>query len=137
MDRVSANEAMQHWLDATPNAPFVAHCASFDHGFTSRALAHCGLPAYRGPVLCTRKLGRRLVPELGRYNLDSLCAHFGVANCARHRALGDADATAVVLIDLLHLALAKFELRSVGDLIDLERRPPARRKRKRRQRSSS
>ena len=131
-----ALRAFRRWLDATPNAPFVAHNASFDHGFTSRALARCGLPAYRGPLLCTRKLGRRLVPELGRYNLDHLCAHFGVANRARHRALGDADATAGILIDLLHLALAKFELRSVGDLIDLERRPPARRKRRRRHRTS-
>ena len=49
------------WLDRTPNAPFVAHNAGFYHGFISRALADCGVAPYRGPVLCTRKLGHPLV----------------------------------------------------------------------------
>lgn len=119
--------AFCRWLDRTPTAPFVAHNASFDHRFVTRALDSCGLPAYRGAVLCTRKLARRLIPELGRYNLDHLCAHFGVSNPARHRALGDAEATARALIDLLAIAQSRFEIRDLGDLIDLHRRPPAKR----------
>jgi DNA polymerase III epsilon subunit family exonuclease len=130
--RVRALRTFRRWLDRTPMAPFVAHNASFDHGFVSRTLDQCALPPYLGSVLCTCKLARRLAPELGRYNLDQLCAHFGISNRARHRALGDADATASALIDLLHLALTRFELRTVGDLIDFQRRPPAKRKRQRR-----
>jgi DNA polymerase-3 subunit epsilon len=118
------------WLDRTPMAPFVAHNASFDHRFVTRALDLCGLPRYCGAVLCTRKLARRLVPELGRYNLDCVCAHFGVSNGARHRALGDAEATARVLIDLLEIAQSRFEMRSLGELIDFHRRPPARKNRR-------
>jgi len=118
------------WLDRTPTAPFVAHNASFDHRFVSRALDSCGLPPYRGAVLCTRKLARRLLPELGRYNLDHLCAHFGVSNRARHRALGDADATARALLDLLEIAQSRFEIDNLGELIDFQRRPPAKRKRR-------
>ena len=125
-----ALRSFARWLDRTPVAPFVAHNASFDHRFVTRALDMCGLPPYRGAVLCTRKLARRLIPELGRYNLDHLCAHFGVSNRARHRALGDADATARALIDLLEIAQSRFELRDLGELIDLQRRPPARRKRR-------
>ena len=130
--RKRALRTFRKWLDRTPTAPFVAHNASFDHGFVTHALEQCALPPYVGPALCTRKLARRLLPELGRYSLDHLCAHFGISNRARHRALGDADATANALIDLLHLALTRFELRTVGDLIDLERRPPGKRKRRRR-----
>jgi len=120
------------WLDRTPTAPFVAHNASFDHRFVSRALDLCGLPPYRGAVLCTRKLARRLIPELGRYNLDQLCAHFGIANRARHRALGDAEATARALLDLLEIAQSRFEIGNLGELIDFQRRPPAKRKPRRR-----
>jgi len=121
--------AFARWLDRTPAAPFVAHNASFDHRFVTRALDLCGLPPYGGAVLCTRRLARRLIPELGRYNLDHLCAHFGVSNRARHRALGDAEATARALIDLLQIAQSRFEMRNVGELIDFHRRPPAKRKR--------
>jgi len=122
-----AMRSFARWLDRTPTAPFVAHNASFDHRFVSRALDSCGLPPYRGAVLCTRKLARRLIPELGRYNLDHLCAHFGVSNRARHRALGDADATARALIDLLEIARSRFEIGNLGELIDFQRRPPAKR----------
>ena len=125
-----ALQSFARWLDRTPTAPFVAHNASFDHRFVSRALDLCGLPPYRGAVLCTRKLARRLIPELGRYNLDHLCAHFGISNCARHRALGDAEATARALIDLLEIAQSRFEMRDLGELIDFQRRPPAKQRRR-------
>lgn len=125
-----ALRSFARWLDRTPTAPFVAHNASFDHRFVTRALDLSGLPPYCGVVLCTRKLARRLIPELGRYNLDHVCAHFGVSNRARHRALGDAEATARVLIDLLEIAEKRFKIRDLGELIDFHRRPPARRKRR-------
>ena len=124
-----ALRSFARWLDRTPTAPFVAHNASFDHRFVTRAFELCGLPPYGGAVLCTRKLARRLVPELGRYDLDHVCAHFGVSNRERHRALGDAEATARALIDLLEIAQSQFEMRNLGELIDLQRRPPAKRKR--------
>ena len=79
---------------------------------------------YPGPVLCTRRLARRIVPELGRYNLDHLCAHFGISNRARHRALGDAAATATALVELLQLARARLGVETVGDLLDLHERKP-------------
>jgi DNA polymerase III epsilon subunit family exonuclease len=118
-----ALRAFRRWLDRTPHAPFVAHNAGFDAGFVERGLADHALPAYRAPVLCTRKLARRIVPGLGRYNLDHVCAHFGVANRARHRALGDAEATARVWVELLHLAREDLGVETLGDLLDLQERP--------------
>jgi DNA polymerase-3 subunit epsilon len=121
--------AFRHWLARAPRAPFVAHNAAFDAPFVRRALDAHGLPPLRVPVLCTRKLARRLLPRLGRYDLDHLCAHFGIANAARHRALGDAEATARALIELLHEALGGGQVANLGDLLDLQRRAPARRRR--------
>ena len=97
----------QAWLAVAPQAPFVAHNAGFDHRFVQRGLAAQGFAPLDRAVLCTQKLGRRLLPRLGRYNLDHLCAHFGITNRARHRAQGDADATARALVELLTIARAE------------------------------
>lgn len=122
--------ALRGWLARTPDAAFVAHNAGFDARFLARAFERAALPALPGPVLCTRKLGRRLVPALGRFDLDSLCARFGIANRARHRALGDADATARLLLELLDLARSQG-VGTLGELVDLQERPLRRRRRSR------
>jgi DNA polymerase III epsilon subunit family exonuclease len=114
------------WLDRTPDASFVAHNASFDSRFVARALDAHGLAAYPAPVFCTQRLARRILPGLGRYNLDHLCAHFGLSNAARHRAAGDAEVTARALLDLLDLARRGLGVASVGDLLDLQEAPTGR-----------
>lgn len=123
--------AFASWLGAAPRAPWVAHNAAFDSRFLHRAFEGQTGRAPSVAVLCTRKLGRRLLPRLGRYDLDHLCAHFGIANRARHRALGDADATARAWIELLGIA-RRQGLATVGDLLDLQERPTRRRRRRRR-----
>jgi DNA polymerase-3 subunit epsilon len=47
------------------------------------------------------KLARRFLPVVRRRSLDSLSHHYGIENTARHRAGGDAVATAQVLLRLL------------------------------------
>jgi DNA polymerase III epsilon subunit family exonuclease len=120
-----------HWLGEARGAPWVAHNARFDSGFLRRAFAGQGARAPAVAVLCTQRLARRLVPRLGRYDLDHVCAQFGVDNRARHRALGDAVATARVWIELLGLAIARG-VETVGDLLDLQEQPVRRRRRRRR-----
>jgi DNA polymerase III epsilon subunit family exonuclease len=119
------------WLADAPGAPWVAHNARFDEGFLRRAFhAQWG----RDPgvaVLCTQRLSRRLLPRLGRYDLDHLCAHFAIPNRARHRALGDAEATARAWIELLALAHAQ-QVETVGALLDLQESATRRKRRRRR-----
>src|SRR2546422_8110159 len=81
-------------LDATV---FVAHNARFDRRFLADEYALAGVPAPGGKPLCTVRLTRRLVPELRHRGLDHVAAFFGIENPARHRAFGDALATAHVL----------------------------------------
>lgn len=87
-------------------AVFVAHNARFDWAFLNAEFARAGLPGPTAPRLCTMRLARRLLPELPRRNLDAVTAHLGVAVVDRHRAAGDALATAVVLTRLLERARA-------------------------------
>lgn len=80
---------------------FVAHNAAFDHRFVRQELVEALGDAPAGPPLCTVQMARVLVPRLRRRNLDALAGYFGVTIQNRHRAHGDAFATARVLIRLL------------------------------------
>ena len=117
------------WFERTGPACFVAHNARFDAGFVARALEQLQLPPLRVPVFCTQRLARRLLPDLGRYNLDTVCAHFGIRNTARHRALGDAQATAALWVELLQLARGSEGIETLGELLDLQSRPARRSRR--------
>jgi DNA polymerase-3 subunit epsilon len=88
---------------ALGDGPMVAHNASFDEAFLRHAYARLGLKL-TVPKLCTLRLARRLLPKLPTYRLDALTSYFGIKNHGRHRALGDAEATALVLLRLLDLA---------------------------------
>ena len=80
---------------------FVAHNARFDWGFVSRQLVEALGEVPDVERLCTVRMTRRLIPRLRRRNLDAVTRHFGIDVVDRHRAHGDALATARVLIRLL------------------------------------
>lgn len=87
--------------DAIDGRVFVAHNAAFDWGFVSAELARAGEVVPPAPQLCTVKLARKVLPFLPRRSLDHVTAHYGVRISGRHRADGDAVATAEVLRRLL------------------------------------
>ena len=80
---------------------FVAHNVSFDWRFVSAEVARATGQRLDGRRLCTVRMARRLLPQLPRRSLDRVANHYGVEITARHRAAGDAVATAEVLLALL------------------------------------
>jgi DNA polymerase III subunit epsilon len=82
---------------------FVAHNARFDWRFVSGELRRATGVGLKGsaPRLCTLKLARRLLSHLPRRNLDALAWHYDVEIIGRHRAGGDARATARILWRML------------------------------------
>ncbi len=78
---------------------FVAHNVNFDYSFLKHNLDACG---YNLDVskLCTVRLTRKVFPGLPSYSLGNLCRQLEVPITQRHRAGGDAEATAL-LFDLL------------------------------------
>jgi len=80
---------------------FVAHNAAFDWGFVSGELLRTLGDAPELVRMCTVRMVRRFVPGLRHRNLDVVSRHFGVNIHARHRAHGDALATARILLRLL------------------------------------
>ena len=83
------------------NRVFVAQNAPFDWAFVGSELWRATGETLVAERLCTVRLTRRLLPHLQRRNLDALAAHYGVPIVGRHRALGDARATAEVFVRLL------------------------------------
>jgi DNA polymerase III epsilon subunit family exonuclease len=87
-------EIAQEVRDRLEGRIFVAHNAGFDWNFISVEMQRALRAPLRGRMLCTVRLARKFVPEVSRRSLDSLQWYFGVGNDARHRAFGDARATA-------------------------------------------
>ncbi len=80
---------------------FVAHNAAFDWKFVSHEITRATGNRLVGQRLCTVKLARGLLPGLPRRSLDYLANYYGVEINGRHRAGGDAIATAHCLIRML------------------------------------
>lgn len=80
---------------------FVAQNVRFDWRFLSAELQRWVGRGLRGRRLCTVKLARKLLPHLNRRNLDALARHYEIPIIGRHRAGGDARATAEVLLRML------------------------------------
>lgn len=91
-------------LRALAGRVFVAHNARFDWGFLRHELHRARTVRLDGPRLCTVDLSRRLLTGLPSRSLDSVAWHFGVTIEPRHRAGGDARATASILRRLLDAA---------------------------------
>ena len=110
---------------------FVAHNARFDWGFVSMEVSRATGRELAGRQLCTVRLARRLLPQLRRRSLDFVADHYNVGIAARHRAMGDALATAHVLVGLLRDA-ADRGCETWGDLERLLATPASTSRRRRR-----
>ncbi|MBD8487387.1 GIY-YIG nuclease family protein [Echinicola sp. CAU 1574] len=72
---------------------FVAHNVNFDYQFIKSEFERVGM-GFDVPKLCTVRLSRKIFPGLRSYSLGSICEHKAISIKARHRAFGDAEATA-------------------------------------------
>jgi DNA polymerase-3 subunit epsilon len=79
---------------------FVAHNVNFDYSFVRYHLMAAGYTLQTNK-LCTVRLGRKILPGLPSYSLGKLCKHLNIENDARHRAMGDAEATSKLFSLLL------------------------------------
>ena len=101
---------------------FVAHNATFDFGFLDHNLKLHHDQNILNHRLCTKKLANRLLPHLSRKRLQDLCQHFNINNVQAHRALGDAQATALVFSNMLNI-LHEKGISEVKDVLKFERTP--------------
>lgn len=108
--------------EALDGRVFVAHNSRFDFRFLSSEFRRITGKGLTGPRLCTVKLARKVLTHLPRRNLDALAFHYEVPINGRHRAGGDARATAKILLRMLADARRR-DVYTWGDLTSLLRQP--------------
>lgn len=79
---------------------FVAHNAHFDYSFLKKEFEEAGI-SWTSKKLCTVRLSRKIIPGLPSYGLGRLAESLGIRITNRHRAGGDAEATAKIFEVLL------------------------------------
>ncbi len=109
---------------------FVAHNMTFDWRFVTAELSRSTGRQLQGRRLCTVKMARKVLPQLSRRSLDYIARYYGVEIRNRHRAAGDALATAKCLIRMMS-DLADRGCGTWGDLQTLLRTPAGRRRKRR------
>ncbi len=119
-DAPTAEEVAPAISEFLGSGVFTAHNAPFDLGFVNSTLAKGKIERIQNPVLCTCKLARRLLPNLYSKSLGPVAKQLGIRNSHRHRAAGDAYATAQVLIRFLHKLEEEFEVSDVKGLMKFQ-----------------
>jgi DNA polymerase-3 subunit epsilon len=99
-DLESALALLEASLAAHGVTQLVAHNAPFDRRFLARAWDGAPRALPLPGFLCSLRLARRLVSSPS-YGLDVLAERLAIPVSARHRALGDAEVTAVLWRELL------------------------------------
>jgi DNA polymerase-3 subunit epsilon len=84
------------FADFIEGAIFVAHNATFDHGFIASEFRRIER-RFRHPKLCTCAAMRKHYPGQASYGLANLCRTFDIELVNHHRALADARAAAALL----------------------------------------
>jgi len=112
-DAPKFHEVAKKIIELTENRIFVAHNVGFDYNFIKDEFASMGYK-FKREKLCTVRLSRKLLPGRISYSLGNLCDSLGIDNEARHRAEGDAVATAKLFDLLLELKSQDPQYKNMG-----------------------
>lgn len=94
------SEVAGHVYEMLSGRVFVAHNVNFDFSFIKYFLQLEGYD-FNPPKLCTVRMSRKICPGFHSYSLGKLCAALDIPINNRHRAGGDAEATAILFSRLL------------------------------------
>lgn len=94
------NEVAAEIYELLHDKVFVAHNVNFDFSFIKHNLAEAGFDL-QCKKLCTVRLSRKILPGHRSYSLGKLCNALKIGLNNRHRAGGDAAATAELLSMLI------------------------------------
>jgi DNA polymerase-3 subunit epsilon len=116
------DDVLPAYLDFLGEGILTAHNLSFDKDFLDAELGRLGRDRIPNETLCTVRLARRLLPGLDSKGLSRLTQFYDIDVDGRHRALGDAEATGIVLRRLLSQLAFEHEIKSVEGLLSFQYR---------------
>lgn len=116
-DAPTAREVTPFIAEFLGDSVFVAHNAPFDWGFVYHTAYRERGVDLSNPQLCTVKLSRKILPHLYSKSLGPVTSALNITIPERHRASGDAYATALVLIKFLSYLRRKHDIYTIGELL--------------------
>ncbi len=119
----TAREVVPYIREFLGDAIFTAHNAPFDWMFVSQTARRERLIELSNDRLCTVRLTRRILPFLPSKSLGPVARFLDIDIPQRHRASGDAYATAQILIRYLTYLQRKFAIRTVEEVLRFQTMP--------------
>jgi DNA polymerase-3 subunit epsilon len=99
MDAPKFYEIAKEIVELYQDTIFVAHNVGFDYKVIRQEFANLGYD-FRMHHLCTVRAARKIFPGYASYSLGNICDDLGISIAARHRALGDTEATAILFKEM-------------------------------------
>jgi DNA polymerase III subunit epsilon len=101
----------------------VAHNLAFDHSFLKHECAFYELIVPENDAICTLKLARILYPSFPSKSLGNIVKQLRIRHRDIHRGLGDATATAKVLIRMFKPLRDEHGINTATELINFQKNP--------------
>lgn len=119
-DAPTAREVVPFISEFLEGGIFVAHNAEFDWGFVTHTVRRERGIELTNPRLCTVKLSGKIFPQLPSKSLGPVTDFLQIKIPERHRASGDAYATALVLVKYLSFLQKQHGLQTVGEVLNFQ-----------------
>lgn len=97
-DAEKIDTVIKKFMDFSEGCILAAHNASFDVSFIKKYCRMFNLK-FDNTVMDTLPLCKYIFPELKKYKLDTVAKHLGISLLNHHRAVDDAEATAMIMLN--------------------------------------
>jgi DNA polymerase-3 subunit epsilon len=101
----------------------VAHNLNFDLSFLRKECSEASKEFPFNPAICTVRLAKRVYPQFTSRSLGNLTKTLKIKHRDVHRGLGDASATAKILIKMFKQLREDFDIETVSDLVHFQNLP--------------
>lgn len=103
------------------NTILTAHNLPFDASFLNTEFLIAGREFINENSCCTLKIARNIYPTLQSKSLTSIAQYLNLKNTNAHRALGDAEITAKVLLKMIKEIQKKDNISTLGELLSYQK----------------
>lgn len=111
-------EVLPEFLKFIKDSILVAHKIEKDIAFIDKYYRRLYGKRFRPPHICTLSLAKNLLPNLKGYSLGDLADYFGIEYRRVHRAMDDAQTTAMVFLELLKILWYRL---GIGNYLEVKR----------------
>ena len=111
------SEVVDEIISFTDNTILTAHNFPFDSSFLNSEFSTSGREFINEHSCCTLKIARKIYPTLKSKSLSNVAQSLNLKNKNAHRALGDAEITAKVLLKMIKELQTKDNIITVGEFL--------------------